>query len=109
MANFYSDFWKILKLDIQPFEKVKNDKAGLLFTLRLFLVVAVIATVGEFANSLASQRTSLTSALDNIATQSLEISPGCQLSWVMVSRKLLNSLRISLESWKLFSRLWARG
>jgi hypothetical protein len=74
MANFFSDFWKILKLDIQPYEKIKTEKVGMWTALRLFLVIALLAAAGELVSSLTANRPSLSSSLDDIANRAQALS-----------------------------------
>ena len=74
MANFLSEFWMVLKLDIQSYEKIKNDKTGLWLALRLFLVVALLSTIGALASTLTTQRPGVTAGLENIVAQSQAIA-----------------------------------
>jgi hypothetical protein len=71
MADFFSDFWKILKLDIGVFERIKNDKAGLFIALRLFLVISLLISFGTFVTVLVSGPKTFATPLEN-ATSRLE-------------------------------------
>jgi hypothetical protein len=103
MADFFSDFLKILKLDIKVFEKVKNDKTGFWFSLRLFLIIAILATVGQFTASMASQRPGLTSTLDTIAIQAQDLSVrfSSNLSAIFSQiSQLANNISTTLEKYQ---------
>lgn len=64
MTQFFSNYWKILKLDNQTLKTVGGDKNGLWFSLRIFFLVAVIITLGGLVSALSTQPKGLSSRLE---------------------------------------------
>jgi len=74
MANFFSDYLKILKLDVSIFERIRNDKSGLIFAIRLFLVVSLIISLGTLATTLATGPKGAASQLENSVSRLEQLS-----------------------------------
>ncbi len=56
MSTLWHSYWKILKLDNEPFETVKQTKYAFWFALKLFIVVGLISGLGKLvgiSNALA--------------------------------------------------------
>ena len=66
MSQFFSDYWKILKLDGQSMKRIGDDKSGLGISLKLFFLVAAIITLGGLVSSLSSGPGGFGSRLDNL-------------------------------------------
>lgn len=49
MTSLWDSYWKILKLDPEPFEAVKQAKDGFWLALKLLVVVSLIAGLGKLA------------------------------------------------------------
>lgn len=49
MSSLWDSYWKILKLDPEPFETVKQAKDGFWVALKLLIVVSLIAGLGKLA------------------------------------------------------------
>lgn len=49
MSSLWASYWKILKLDPEPFEAVKQAKDGFWLALKLLVVVSLIAGLGKLA------------------------------------------------------------
>lgn len=49
MATLWRNYWKILSLDAEPFQTIKQAKDGVWYALRLFFLVALLASVGMLA------------------------------------------------------------
>ncbi|GAB4446259.1 MAG: hypothetical protein Kow0031_28890 [Anaerolineae bacterium] len=47
MTSLWQNYWKILKLDPEPFDLAKQAGDGIWFALKLFVVVALIAGLGK--------------------------------------------------------------
>ena len=54
MTQFFSDFWRVLKLDGKLMNIIGDDKTGLWRSLRLFLVISLFITVGGLVSSLST-------------------------------------------------------
>lgn len=54
MTQFFSDFWKVLKLDGKTIYTIGDDKTGLWRSLRLFLAVSLFITIGGLVSSLST-------------------------------------------------------
>jgi hypothetical protein len=74
MENFFSDYWKILKLDVSIFEKIRNDKLGFNVSLRLFLVISLTISLGTLAAALAAGPKGIASRLENSVAQLEQLS-----------------------------------
>jgi hypothetical protein len=74
MANFFSDYWKILKLDVSVFERIRNDKSGFIFAIRLFLVISLTISFGTLAATLAAGPQGVASSLENSASKLEQLS-----------------------------------
>lgn len=69
MLNFFSDFWKILRVDGGTISKIRDDKSGFLIALRLFLVVTLFMTLGGFISALASEPAGIGSNLEQFSNR----------------------------------------
>jgi Yip1 domain len=69
MLNFFSDFWKILRVDGATISKIRDDKLGFLIALRLFLVVTLFMTLGGFISALASEPAGIGSNLEQFSNR----------------------------------------
>ena len=47
MSSLWNNYWKILKLDPEPFDLAKKATDGIGFALKLFIMVALIAGLGK--------------------------------------------------------------
>jgi hypothetical protein len=104
MTNLFVDFWKILKLDGQVFEKIRDDEAGLWIALRLFLVVAVIITLGGLVSALTSGPTGLGGELNALETRLEQLSaqklPGFLETSVLSLSSKVETISTTLEQYQ---------
>ena len=104
MTNFFVDFWKILKLDGQVLEKIRDDKAGLWIALRLFLVVAVMITLGGLVSALTSAPTGLGGNLSTLETRLEQLSaqklPGFLETYVLSLSAKVETISTTLEQYQ---------
>ena len=49
MSSLWQNYWKILKLDREPFDLAKQASDGIWFALKLFVIVGLIAGLGKLA------------------------------------------------------------
>jgi hypothetical protein len=49
MSSLWQNYWKILKLDPEPFDLAKQAGDGVWFALKLFVIVGLIAGLGKLA------------------------------------------------------------
>ena len=79
MSSLWHNYWKILKLDNEPFETVKQTKYAFGFALKLFIVVGLIAGLGKLAGisdtleqpTLSEQSYQLAVNIESFAAESL--------------------------------------
>lgn len=69
MSNFFSDFWKILRVDGAAIARIRDDKSGFLVALRLFLVVSLFMTLGGFISALDSEPAGIGSNLERLSSR----------------------------------------
>ncbi len=69
MTQFFSDFWKVLKLDGKIINTIGDDKTGLWKSLRLFLVISLLITFGGFVASLSTGPKAVGNGLDGFETR----------------------------------------
>ena len=69
MSQFFSDFWKILKLDGMTIKTIGDDKTGLWISLRLFLVISLFISFGGLVASLSSGPRAVGNGLDALETR----------------------------------------
>jgi hypothetical protein len=104
MTNFFMDFWKILKLDGQVLEKIRDDKEGLWIALRLFLIVAVIITSGGLVSALTSGLTGLGGNLNTLETRLEQLSaqklPGFLETYVLSLSEKVGTISTTLEQYQ---------
>ena len=103
MANFFSDYWKTLKLDVSVFEKIRYDKSGLLFASKLFLFVSLTIFIGTFAAALAAGPKGIASRLENSASQLEQYSANLSPAFANMLESMqtrLNEITTSLDKYQ---------
>lgn len=69
MTQFFSDFWKVLKLDGKTINTIGDDKTGLWKSLRLFLVISLFITFGGLIAALSTGPRAAGNRLDAFETR----------------------------------------
>jgi hypothetical protein len=69
MTQFISDFWNVLKLDRKIIFAIGDDRTGLWRSLRLFLVISLLITIGGLASSLSTEPKGVGNGLDTLETR----------------------------------------
>jgi hypothetical protein len=69
MTQFISDFWNVLKLDRKTISTIGDDKTGLWKSLRLFLVISLLITIGGLTSSLSTGPKGIGKGLDTLETR----------------------------------------
>lgn len=69
MTQFFSDFWNILRLDEKAFNRLGDDQSGLGKSLRLFLAVSLLITIGGLVSSLSTGPKAVGYGLDALETR----------------------------------------
>jgi flagellar biosynthesis protein FliQ len=103
MIDFLSSFWKILKLDSQVYEKTRDDKAGILFALKLFLVISVILSLGPFVTTLTSEPQGVLSRLENMTSRLDQLSvrlPAVLTDGITSLQQKVESISSTLEQYQ---------
>jgi hypothetical protein len=69
MRTLWGSYWKVLILSKEPFEATRQAQDGLWFSIRLFLIVALIASLGTLAAAAGTvQKTTLAERLEGLAS-----------------------------------------
>ncbi len=80
MSSLWQNYWKILKLDPEPFELAKQASDGIWFALKLFVVVALIAGLGKLtALGQVLERPTLAQQAGRVAQSIDEAAAGIRL------------------------------
>jgi hypothetical protein len=103
MTQFLSDFWNVLKLDRKVLRAIGDDRTGLWISLRLFLVISLLITIGELTSSLSTGPKgvgdgldTLEARLDQLLTRRLPSSVG---NFVTNLSENVKSISTSLEQY----------
>jgi hypothetical protein len=104
MTQIFSDFWKVLKLDGKVINTIGDDKAGLWTSLRLFLVISLLITLGGLVASLSAGPkavgnglVALETRLDQLLTRRL---PSSLENYVTNLSEKVESISTALEQYR---------
>jgi hypothetical protein len=103
MAQFFSDFWNILKLDGKTINSIGDEKSGLWKALCLFLVISLFITFGGLVSSLTTgpegvgnRLNALETRLDQLLTRRL---PPSLENYVTNFSEKVESISIALDQY----------
>jgi hypothetical protein len=104
MAQFFTDFWKVLRLEGQVFNKIGDDQKGLWISLRLFILVSLLVALGGLVSSLSTGPKGVGTGLDALETRLEQLNqrslpPSMENAIVMVSEKIL-AISSALEQYR---------
>lgn len=99
MSSLWQNYWKILKLEPEPFDLAKQAGDGLWFALKLFAVVALIAGLGKLvALGQVLERPTLAQRAGNVAQGIEQRANGIRLPFFAAQVREVAQVFRSVES-----------
>jgi len=99
MPSLWQNYWKILKLDPEPFDLAKQAGDGMWFALKLFVIIGLIAGLGKLAGlGQVLERPTLAQRAGNVAVTIEEAAPEMRLPWLAPRMDNIAEIFYSIES-----------